>query len=618
MHLSILWLLFFLKEAALMFLPQRQQTTTMRLIACTSINRTGLQPDRHSICVHYYSGIYVSWYSAHATCRSKGLTLSSIPTDLGIAIYTPEWIGKHRVWINEPEFLKRLQMKSASVQDGAVGKWMVNAHRYWYGKRGPALENGTLLQALEDQRFKTVNWSILSNCVYLEGFRFWYVDCNSNHRSNFACIQNSSSINLLSPRSECPSGWISAKINGRLIGKCYKVLQNPAVRWATWDRGRGACFDEGGDLLSLNNQLEHNWFSKYIRNFSKNGIRVFLNLHQFAYCNFPSIRSWCWASGNNFYSNDLIEFHRGFNIAKSCVLYEYILYDDIILRDNYNSIVCDGFSNKTQEIRLPIKVICELQLSNSSHHKILSHDVNSLDLHTNQPVYLSEHSSTCLNSSTDVRLYDSILFNGANRTFGTFSLIRNPLLIPLLVTLAVAVISFAFVLYECLCARNRTCVFTNSRSVSPPDETPGPIQLEVTHTSIQDPIIISEPQPLSMASIHEYGAYPPVPFPPNDSSCTFGTSYNEHEFEGDYDTSLYGTAGLAADAPSDEVEEDNVPAPKIASVKLPEAVEETIIVSKAHDCIVTSPREIIADQLQEVSDLNDNYECNFCKQFFIF
>ena len=63
------------------------------------------------------------------------------------------------------------------------------------------------------------------------------------------------------------------------------------------------CFDEGEDVLSLNYDAERIWFKNYsviIRlqtNNSTKELWIFLNLHEYLYCNsFATASAWCWLS----------------------------------------------------------------------------------------------------------------------------------------------------------------------------------------------------------------------------------------------------------------------------------------------------------------------------------
>ena len=102
----------------------------------------------------------------------------------------------------------------------------MKAHRFWYGTRGPALANETLLIELT---YLSVNPYAREEhtCVILTDTQIQFVDCRVTHNAHFACVSHESRVKSNSEEQigKCPSRWEIAQINRKAIGNAIKSIE---------------------------------------------------------------------------------------------------------------------------------------------------------------------------------------------------------------------------------------------------------------------------------------------------------------------------------------------------------------------------------------------------------
>ena len=135
----------------------------------------------------------------------------------------------------------------------------------------------------------------------------------------------------------------------------------------TWDRARGACFREGGDIVSLNN-AERVWFDNFTKILKRNSksdtsIMIFINLHEFLYCTSPT--DWCWSNKVRQQGLDFPQWYPrepnngGVQMAdKNCAAFK--LEKGNNRNNSLNDIGCNTQVTSTyQESELKIILICD-------------------------------------------------------------------------------------------------------------------------------------------------------------------------------------------------------------------------------------------------------------------
>lgn len=518
---SLMWSQLVLYETQQVAPPQPR----LQIIACAASSNSANSYSPN--CLQYYSGRQVSWYAAHATCYSQGLTLASIPADLGILAYSPEWIAANRIWERPgDEFVESL------FRNGVARVWLVNAHMYWYGTRGPALANGTQLHELNGLTTNYKHADEHHNCVILTAHQFHFQRCSDVVEGEvfFACVPRSQP-NQISNNSHCSLGWTSAKVNGIYIGKCFKEV--PTDNYITWDKARGICFDEAGDILSINNDAERVWFENFTRNLKSNSmsnkdILIFMNLHELLYCNTPA--DWCWSNrirqqevsfpqwNSNPQETNNVEGSRGFE--KDCGVFKIAGANPS--SSGLNDIGCNS-QYSGGKLKFQVRLICDTKL-------IQPLSINIKDL---------------INSK--INWWSSILF------------------ILLMISVAVAVIFVLPVSSYVLFMRTRATHKSNSHSTSQPNDAPSPTTPTIqctTTTKIQAaarnkiPVYSSSSEPQPTSSVYEYTElYGPLPErKPLPAATRAPAPIPEHALESIYDSEsiqpiydTYGSVGPMAE-----------------------------------------------------------------------
>ena len=507
---------------------------SLQLIACAnrSSSHAGLEssPD----CFQYYSGSRVSWYSAHAICYSQGLTLAAIDAQLDAQIYWPQWIAENRVWERPTalngQFLERLR----TMRQNKSLVWFVNAHRHWYAIDGPALANGTRLEALRAPRGTRYTTDQRHGdeyaCVVYKTFarRFHFNICSNylEGEALFVCSTPSESISkpAVASNALCPQSYTRATFNGIPIGKCYKYIQGDS-NIITWDKARGTCSAHGGDLVSLTNDVERVWFENLIRSIKQNQtdasreILIYVNLHEFLYCISPT--EWCWS--NRVRQQDT-------NSPKPKLLLNSNEPSDGVRATNCGVVKIGAGTQFNYSLS---KVVCNTQS-----------DISILI------ICETNHIRRFLKQFRGGKMSNGLLSINASTQHCLDSQHRksNPLLVPLAISVAVAVALMFLLTSIFTCPRVCTRAPHNSNSIAAPN---GALRSASTPTrpdasnQIPSPIATTKPLPVAISFGRESAAYSPAPNPYLET----GFSAHQQEFEDIYDSGsispTYDRVGVA-------------------------------------------------------------------------